>query len=148
MAVQYVNTKAEFDNILSTFDGVVLADFFATWCGPCKMLSPILDELAEEVDPTKVKILKIDIDEAQELAQEYGVMSVPTVFVGTNHEIKEGFLGANPKIFYKEKIEQYSTPTAETACESASEGTCKSTAETACKSAPEATCNSACESAN
>ena len=148
MAVQYVNTKAEFDNILSTFDGVVLVDFFATWCGPCKMLSPILDELAEEVDPTKVKILKIDIDEAQDLAQEYGIMSVPTVFVGVNHEIKEGFLGANPKIFYKEKIEQYSTPAAETACESASEGTCKSTAETACKSAPEATCNSACESAN
>ena len=132
MAVQYVNTKAEFDNILSTFDGVVLADFFATWCGPCKMLSPILDELAEEVDPTKVKILKIDIDEAQELAQEYGVMSVPTVFVGTNHEIKEGFLGVNPKIFYKEKIEQYSTPAPKTAC----------------KSAPEPTCNSACESAN
>ena len=117
MAVQYVNTKAEFDNILSTFDGVVLADFFATWCGPCKMLSPILDELAEE-GKTIVKILKIDIDEAQELAQEYGVMSVPTVFVGTNHEIKEGFLGANPKIFYKEKIEQYSTPAPKTACES------------------------------
>ena len=148
MAVQYVNTKAEFDNILSTFDGVVLVDFFATWCGPCKMLSPILDELAEEVDPTKVKILKIDIDEAQDLAQEYGIMSVPTVFVGANHEIKEGFLGANPKIFYKEKIEQYSTPAAETACKSASEGTCESTTETACKSAPEATCNSACESAN
>ena len=129
MAVQYVNTKAEFDNILSTFDGVVLADFFATWCGPCKMLSPILDELAEEVDPTKVKILKIDIDEAQELAQEYGVLSVPTVFVGTNHEIKEGFLGANPKIFYKEKIEQYSTPAPKTACESASEGTCNSACE-------------------
>lgn len=134
MAVQYVNTKAEFDNILSTFDGVVLADFFATWCGPCKMLSPILDELAEEVDPTKVKILKIDIDEAQELAREYGIMSVPTVFVGANHEIKEGFLGANPKIFYKEKIEQYSAPAPKTACE--------------CGSASEGTCNSACESAN
>ena len=108
MAVQYVNTKAEFDKILSTFDGVVLADFFASWCGHCNLLSPMLDEVSEEVDPTKVMILKIDIDEAQELAQEYGVMSVPTVFVGTNHEIKEGFLGANPKIFYKEKIEQYS----------------------------------------
>ena len=110
MSVQHVNSKAEFDTILATFDGVVLADFFATWCGPCKMLSPILDELVQEVDPTKVKILKIDIDEAQDLAQEYGVMSVPTVFVGVNHEIKEGFLGANPKIFYKEKIEAYSTP--------------------------------------
>jgi thioredoxin len=112
MSVQHVNSKAEFDTILATFDGVVLADFFATWCGPCKMLSPVLDELAQEVDPTKVKILKIDIDEAQDLAQEYGVMSVPTVFVGVNHEIKEGFLGANPKIFYKEKIEEYSTPAA------------------------------------
>lgn len=108
MAVQYVKSKAEFDQILASFDGVILADFFATWCGPCKMLSPILDELAQEVDATKVKILKIDIDEVGELAQEYEVMSVPTVFIGANHEFKEAFLGANQKEFYQEKIAQYS----------------------------------------
>lgn len=117
MTVQAVNSKAEFDQILASFDGVVLADFYATWCGPCKMLSPILDELAQEQDPTKVKILKIDIDEAGDLAQEYGVMSVPTVFIGNNHQIQEGFLGANPKEFYQEKIQQYSAPEVQTSAE-------------------------------
>lgn len=108
MTVVHVNSKAEFDQILASFDGIVLADFFATWCGPCKMLSPIMDQLAQEQDSAKVKILKIDIDEVGELAQEYGVMSVPTVFIAKNHEVKEGFLGANPKEFYEEKIAQYS----------------------------------------
>lgn len=107
MTVTHINSKAEFDQILSSFSGVIIADFFATWCGPCKMLSPIMEELAAEVNPEQVKILKIDIDEVGELAQEYGITSVPTVFVGVNHEIKEGFLGANQKEFYQEKINQY-----------------------------------------
>ena len=107
MTVTHISSKAEFDQILSSFSGVIIADFFATWCGPCKMLSPIIEELAAEVNPEQVKILKIDIDEVGELAQEYAITSVPTVFVGVNHEIKEGFLGANPKEFYQEKINQY-----------------------------------------
>ena len=107
MTVKHISSKAEFDQILSSFSGVIIADFFATWCGPCKMLSPIMEELAAEVNPEQVKILKIDIDEVGELAQEYAITSVPTVFVGVNHEIKEGFLGANQKEFYQEKINQY-----------------------------------------
>ena len=107
MTVTHISSKAEFDQILSSFSGVIIADFFATWCGPCKMLSPIMEELAAEVNPEQVKILKIDIDEVGELAQEYAITSVPTVFVGINHEIKEGFLGANQKEFYQEKINQY-----------------------------------------
>ena len=107
MAVQYVNTKAEFDNILSTFDGVILADFFATWCGPCKMLAPVMEELSTQYDESQVKILKVDVDQVPELAQEYGIVSIPTVFVGVNHQIAEGFLGAHPKEFYEEKIADY-----------------------------------------
>lgn len=71
------------------------------------MLSPILEEIALETNPEQVKILKIDVDEAGDLAMEYGITSVPTVFIGVNHELKEGFLGANPKEFYLEKIQHY-----------------------------------------
>lgn len=107
MTVQHMTSKAELDQVLASFDGVVLVDFFATRCGPCKMLSPVMEQLAEENDAAKLKVIKIDIDEAGALAQEYGITSVPTVFVGANHEIKEGFLGAYPKEFYQDKIDQY-----------------------------------------
>lgn len=107
MAVEHVNSKAELDQILSSFGGVVLVDFFATWCGPCKMLSPVLEELAEDFAGKELRIIKIDIDEAGELAAEYGITSVPTVFIGVNGKIEEGFLGANPKTFYVEKINDY-----------------------------------------
>lgn len=108
MTVKNISSKAEFDALLKDFDGVILADFYATWCGPCKMLAPVLDEVAGEVDASKVQVVKIDIDEVQDLTAEYGITSVPTVFVGANHEIKEGFLGAYPKEFYLEKIAQFS----------------------------------------
>ena len=65
--------------------GKVLVDFYATWCGPCKMLSPILEELAEE--RSEIKILKVDVDICSELAREYGIMSVPTLLF-----LKEGEL--------------------------------------------------------
>ena len=107
MAVEHVNSKAELDQILSSFKGAVLVDFFATWCGPCKMLSPILDELSEDFADKEVKIIKIDIDEAGELAAEYGITSVPTVFMWANGKIEEGFLGVNPKEFYEDKINHY-----------------------------------------
>ncbi|MNE68780.1 Thioredoxin [compost metagenome] len=72
---------------------LVLVDFFATWCGPCRMISPILTELAEE--QTDVKIIKIDVDENRNLAAEYGVMSIPTLILfkdGKPISVKNGFL--------------------------------------------------------
>lgn len=57
----------------------VLVDFYADWCGPCKMLAPVIEQFAKENE--KVKVVKVDVDAAQELAQEYGVMSIPTVYV-------------------------------------------------------------------
>ena len=101
--VQAINSKEEFDKILEETNWIIIADFFATWCGPCKMLWPIIEELSEE--HKEIKFIKIDVDEVPELAAEYQISSIPTVFLWYNHELKEGFLGAYPKDFYEEKIE-------------------------------------------
>lgn len=76
--IVHVDTKEELTKVLEEND-TVLADFFATWCGPCKMLAPVLEEIAEEQDG-KACVVKIDIDRAEALAIEYRVMSVPTLF--------------------------------------------------------------------
>ena len=73
----------------------VLLDFFASWCGPCKMLSPIIDEIAAERED--VQVVKIDIDEQPELAAAYGVMSVPSLFVIKDGEIVNQARGVRPK---------------------------------------------------
>ena len=78
----------EFNEEVLKGKGVVLVDFFATWCGPCKALSPILDELAEKVKD--VKIVKVDIDADSELASEYRVMSVPTLKIFKDGKGKPG----------------------------------------------------------
>lgn len=77
--IQHI-TKDNFNEMVIDAKGLVLVDFFATWCGPCKMLSPILEEVAAEMGD-KVVIAKLDIDECMELAQEYGIMSVPTMIL-------------------------------------------------------------------
>lgn len=66
----------EFENAVLKADKPVLVDFFATWCGPCKMMAPVLDELSQTYDT--FDIIKIDIDESMSLAEQYGIMSVPT----------------------------------------------------------------------
>lgn len=79
-----------------------LVDFSATWCGPCKMLAPVIDELSEELDGTLVG--KIDIDEEQELAVEYGVMSVPTVILFKDGAEVTRLVGVRPKQAYLDLI--------------------------------------------
>lgn len=69
----------------------VLVDFYAEWCGPCKMLAPIIDEIAEENE--NIKVVKINVDEAQELAEKYDVMSIPTVLVIKNGQEIEKSVG-------------------------------------------------------
>ena len=75
--------------------GLVLLDFFATWCGPCKMLAPVLDALGEEVP--NVKICKSDVDEASALAAKFGVQSIPTVVLFRDGEVVDGFVGFRAK---------------------------------------------------
>ena len=79
----------------------VLVDFWATWCGPCRMLAPVIEEIANEY-AGKVKVGKVNVDDERELALEYGVSSIPTVMVFQNGEVKQTSVGYRPK----EEIEQ------------------------------------------
>ncbi len=89
-------TSADFQSKVLESDVPVLVDFFATWCGPCRMLAPVLEEVAAEV-AGKAKVVKLDIDQSPDIAQRYGVMSVPTLIVFENGQVKRQTVGAQPK---------------------------------------------------
>lgn len=78
-------------------NGVTLVDFFATWCGPCKMLAPVLEEVAEELK-SKVNIVKVDVDQDGDLAMQFQIMSVPTMLVFKDGELKKTLQGFMPKV--------------------------------------------------
>lgn len=94
MAVVIVN-KDNFEEEVLKSDKKVLVDFWASWCGPCKMLSPIVDEIAEERED--VKVCKCNVDEENELASVYGVMSIPTLVVIYNGQVINKSVGVRPK---------------------------------------------------
>ncbi len=83
MAIMHL-TKDNFDSVTSS--GLVLVDFWATWCGPCRMQAPILEELDEQLGD-KVNICKLDVDDEPAIAQRFGVMSIPTLMVFRNGEM-------------------------------------------------------------
>ena len=85
-------------------DKLLVVDFFATWCGPCKKLSPTLDEVSEEFGD-RVNIVKVDVDESEDLAMTYGIRSVPTVLFFKNGQQVDKFVGALPKSEIVSKIE-------------------------------------------
>lgn len=88
-------SKDNFEAEVMQSDQPVLIDFWATWCGPCQMLGPVLEEIAMEVDD--VKIAKVNVDENQELAQKYSVMSIPMLALVKNGEVVDTTVGAQPK---------------------------------------------------
>ena len=88
-------TKENFEAEVLQSDKPVLLDSWAVWCGPCRMVSPIVDEIAEERDD--IKVGKINADEQGELAQQFGVMSIPTLVVRKNGQIANKAVGAMPK---------------------------------------------------
>ena len=85
-----------FNTEILNSDGVVLVDFFATWCGPCKMLAPIVEEIADESDGSYT-VYKCDVDENEALALEYSIMSVPTLIIFKDGEEADRFIGVRPK---------------------------------------------------
>ena len=92
----YEFNDSNFDEEVLKADKTVLVDVFATWCGPCKMMSPVIDEIAEELGD-KVKVGKVDSDENPEIADKYGIMSIPTIMVIKNGEVVKSWVGVTAK---------------------------------------------------
>lgn len=99
-------TESEFQGKVIDDEGVVLVDFFATWCGPCKMMAPILDEVGAEVAP-RANVYKVDIDQARELAMRYNVMSVPTLILFSAGQPVQQFVGVQSKDVLVRAIESH-----------------------------------------
>ena len=96
MNMAYINgNKNNFQVEVLQSDRPVLVDFWASWCGPCRMVIPLIEEIAEERED--IKVVKINVDEEQELAMQYQIMSIPTLMVFKNGEITAQALGALPK---------------------------------------------------
>ncbi|MBR3249927.1 MAG: thioredoxin [Clostridia bacterium] len=101
MSVHTFNEENFETEVLGT-EGTVLVDFYADWCGPCKMMSPIIDEIAEEMQ--NVKVGKVNVDESGELAMKYNVSSIPTIMVVKNGEVSKTFVGVTEKDLIKEVL--------------------------------------------
>lgn len=97
-------SDSNFEEEVLKANGVVVVDFFATWCAPCKMLAPVLEEISEEVK--EAKIVKIDVDENPLAANLYHVSSIPTIKIFKDGELKDSKVGFQPKEFLKEAIEE------------------------------------------
>ena len=88
-------TKDNFENEVMKSEKPVLIDFWASWCGPCRMLSPTVDQIAEE--RADIKVCKVNVDEESELASKFGIMSIPTLFVIKNGQVVNQSMGVQPK---------------------------------------------------
>ena len=90
--------ESEFDQSIST--GKVVVDCYAPWCGPCRMLSPVIDEIAEEL--TDYTFYKLNVDDAEEVSRKYGIMSIPVLLILENGELKQKLVGFKSKSELKE----------------------------------------------
>lgn len=98
--MKYLNTKEEFSKEIK--NNLVLVDFYATWCGPCQMLSPILEELEQEVEG--LTIIKVDVDKSPELAKEHGILSIPALEVYKKGKLVDKALGYTSKEVLKDLL--------------------------------------------
>ena len=97
--------SSNFDSVLATKNTPVMVDFWATWCGPCRMVAPVIEQVAEEYEGRAI-VGKVDVDECGDLAMCYGVMSIPTVMVFVNGQPVAKQIGAAPKTTYAAMLDQ------------------------------------------
>ncbi|MDF2614334.1 MAG: thioredoxin [Clostridia bacterium] len=96
----------DFNQEVIAYQGVSLVDFYADWCGPCKMIAPAIEELSAEM-AGRAKVLKLNVDQSQDIAGTYGVMSIPTLIIFKDGKVAEKIVGAQPKPVIKSKLESY-----------------------------------------
>ena len=98
-----IATNTNFDGLLES-EKLVIVDFWATWCGPCRMLTPLLDEVEEEM-ADKITVVKVNVDDADEIAMRYRIMSIPTLLFFKNGALVDRTVGAMPKSTLVDKIQ-------------------------------------------
>jgi thioredoxin 1 len=103
MATPTVVTDETFNQTVLKSDQPILVDFWAVWCGPCRMVAPVVDEIAREQEG-KLKVMKLDVDDNQNTAMTYGVMSIPTLILFKNGQPVERIVGFRPKADMEKKI--------------------------------------------
>ncbi|MBP8060900.1 MAG: thioredoxin [Cloacibacterium sp.] len=104
MAVEI--TDSNFQETVLNSDKPVLVDFWAAWCGPCRMLGPIIEELHGDYDG-KAVVGKVDVDNNQQIAMQYGIRNIPTVLIFKNGEVVDKFVGVAPKASIAEKLNSF-----------------------------------------
>jgi len=99
-------TESTFQDEVLNSNGVVLVDFWAPWCGPCRMVGPVLEEIAREKSE-KVKVVKVNVDENSGLGSNYNIMSIPAMLIFKNGRLVDQFVGALPKPVIEKKLEKW-----------------------------------------
>lgn len=98
--------KSNFDSEVLHSDKPVLVDFWAAWCGPCRMVAPVIEQLAEQY-AGKLKVAKLNVDENPEIAGRYNIMSIPSIYLYKDGKHVDGIVGARPKQSFEEVINKY-----------------------------------------
>ncbi len=111
MSTIHIENTDHFKKEILEYKGLSVVDFRASRCGPCRMLWPVIDQLAEKY--TNVKIAKVNVEEQQELAGAFQVSSIPVVYFIKNGQVVDRIIGVNPPTVYEERIAEYSTPAKE-----------------------------------
>ncbi|MEM6449202.1 MAG: thioredoxin [Cyanobacteria bacterium P01_D01_bin.105] len=105
MPAEYIADEAAFDELVKS-ESVVVVDCTASWCGPCKLVAPLMDQLADEFDG-KAAVSKLDLDANKPVAQRFSIKSIPAVMVFKNGELMDTMVGVKPYATFKEAVESY-----------------------------------------
>ncbi|TVQ22407.1 MAG: thioredoxin [Leptolyngbya sp. DLM2.Bin15] len=107
MPADYIQNEAEFDALLSS-ESLLVVDCTATWCGPCKLIAPLIDQLADDYSD-RAKVLKLDLDANKEVAKRYGIRSIPAVMFFQKGDVAETIVGAKKYEDYSAALDKYLT---------------------------------------